>query len=218
MSSAALLAMMWRPYMAPLPLWAGAVLLAALAVTACVRCYGVRPWLAVAMLVMRLVLIVLLTFLLMGPSAMRPSAAAPGRANLTVMLDTSASMQTADMQGSGRLDFAVRRWLGHEQLTRLSADHQVSLIAFDEAPRALSASALQRPSEDMAGGRETNIARSITSVVSEMGDGAAGSALVLISDGHDTLDEAMQPAADLARARSVPIHTVTLGGPDLQRD
>ena len=218
MSSTALLALMWRPYVAPLPLWAGAVLLAALAVTACVRGYSVRPWLAVAMLAMRLVLIVLLTLLLMGPSELRPSAAAPGRAHLTVMLDTSASMQTADMQGIGRLDFAVQHWLGQEQLTRLSADHRVNLIAFDEAPRALLESALRRPAEDLAAGRETNVAQSVTSVVSEMGDGAAGSALVLISDGHDTLDESVRPVADLARARSVPIHTVTLGGPDLQRD
>ena len=106
----------WQPFFSPLPLLLGAALLLALAAFVYWRTFARRPRLSVTMLVMRILLIVVLTVLVFGPSTLPPTSTKPRRPRLVVMLDTSASMQTEDVDGQSRYDFAVRTWLDESRL------------------------------------------------------------------------------------------------------
>ena len=213
-----LLALLWRPFYSPLYLFAGAVLLGALAVYAYARTLRGHPILGAATGLMRLLLIVAVAVLLMGPSILPRVLRRPGRPAVTIMLDTSASMQTKDIEGMSRFDFAVSRWLNPDRLAELSRDFNVSLVGFDEAPRPITAVTLRRAGSELAVARVSNIARSVSQTLTTLSNSAAGDTLLVLSDGRDTHDEAMTPVAQAAAGRAVAIHAVALGQALMQRD
>ncbi|MEM6551099.1 MAG: hypothetical protein AAF750_03000 [Planctomycetota bacterium] len=223
------LALVWQPYFSPVSILAGAGVLAALALVAAVRSYRLRRGLSVAALLMRWVLIAALTVLLLGPSTLPASDTRPTRPTLHVVLDTSQSMQQADMDGLPRVVFALRRWLSDERLDALRAAYDVRLHRFDSTLGPLSA--LPDPEGDeaelasaLAGGRTTDLAGSVRGLTAQArggggGDGSDdGSGVLLLSDGHDLTEQPMAPVGALARAKGLPIYAVPLGGPLLQQD
>ena len=218
MTAAALLALVWQPYYAPRYLLVAALLLVVLALFVYARSWRARPVLSAAMGVMRLCLILVVTVLLMGPSSMPHVQRQPKRPTVTIMLDTSASMQSKDMQGMSRIDFAINRWLNHEQLEELRQNFDVALIGFDEAPRALTPAALGLDGAALAVGQVSNIARSLSQTLSMLDHSDRGSALLLLSDGRDTHNQSMRPVALAAAERSIPIHVVAIGQARMQRD
>lgn len=210
------LAMLWRPFFPPAIILAGAVALLGLAVWMFVRSTGDRPVISIAAGLMRCALIGLVSLLLMGPSTIRPGHNPPGKPVLRVMLDASASMQTKDADGLARYDFARERWLTPDRLASLRDFYNVELFAFDETPRAITEKSLSQPGETAATAGVSNIATSVSDILATQG--GAGSAVLLLSDGRDTLDMPMHPVGELARAGSLPIYTVPLGGPSMSRD
>jgi hypothetical protein len=218
MTAAALLALVWQPYYAPRYLLVAALLLAVLAMFVYARSWRARPLLSAAMGVMRLCLILVVTALLMGPSNMPQVQRQPKRPGVTIMLDTSASMQTSDMGDMSRIDFAVNRWLNPEQLEELGRNFDVALIGFDEAPRALTPAALGSDAAALAVGQVSNVATSVSQTLSILDNSNRSSALLLLSDGRDSHDQPMRPVALAAAERSIPIHVVALGQARMQRD
>lgn len=213
---------LWQPFFPPALIWAGAAILAALSLLTHAAAWRSLRLLdalrSSVLLIMRLILIAALTLLLLGPSRIPPITHQPDSPRLTILLDTSASMQAPDVDGQPRISFAAKHWLNPEQLARWQSSFNVDLLAFDESRRPLAPDALNQPPEALATGQVTHLVRSVQEVLADLAQAPPGSAMLLLSDGHDTLDEPIAPAVTLARARGIPIHAVPLGGPNLQRD
>ena len=107
--------LIWQPYF-PLPSVIGSALVVAiLAAVVYGRACGARPVAGALLLAMRLMLVAAVTVLLLGPSVRPSPSSAPGRSTLHILLDTSASMQTADVTGQPRYEVAAQRWLSDAQ-------------------------------------------------------------------------------------------------------
>ncbi len=214
-------AMLWRPYFGAAPTLTCLGVLLGLAVWACVRAAGHNRAAGVVTLAMRCVLIGMIGLLLMGPSAVTPAIESPEKPVLRVLVDTSASMRTPDMDGMSRFDFIGERWLTPARLRELRQAYRVEFFAFDESLRAVGSDLLYRPGSVAATAGGSHIARSVFDAVmmpGVSGGTTSGGAVLVFSDGRDTLDAPMQPVGRLAMSRSVPVYTVPLGGPSVSRD
>lgn len=218
MTTPILAELIWRPYFEPVAvLLAGAVLLL-LALFVCVRAWRANAPLSLSMLAVRLVVIAALVGVLMGPSHLPEVTRSPVQPTLTVLLDTSGSMQTRDMDGQPRYEFAVNQWLGPDRLDELSDQFQIDLITFDAKARSSRVDALDPDAETAATARRSNIVDTIQQTIARLPKAADGSAVLVLSDGRDSDNKPLQPAVTLAKKRSIPVHTVTLGGASLTRD
>ncbi len=224
------LAILWRPYFPPIVTGLGVVLLIGLAVYVCVGSFRVQPGTSALTMLMRTALIVLVGLILMGPSGVDRPTASMGKPGLRILIDTSASMQTSDAEGIPRIEFAAQRWLSDRQLYELRQDYDVELVGFDESTRLIRDNELRRPAEESAASGVSNVANAVRWAVSNaMDDGGPryedldrvalrGSAVLVLSDGRDSLDTPMHPVGQLAKRRLVPVYTVALGGPSMSRD
>lgn len=217
------IAILWRPYFETVPTLTCMAVLLGLAVWTCVRSTGQNRVVIVLTLAMRCGLIGTIGLFLMGPSAVRQAIESTEKPVLRVLVDTSASMQTPDMNGMSRFDFIGKRWLTPARLQELRETYRIEILMFDESLRATGSDLIYRPGSVAATGGESHIAQSVSDGVmmpglsggtSEGGNGA----MLLFSDGRDTLDAPMQPVGRLAISRSAPIYTVPLGGPSISRD
>lgn len=224
------LAILWRPYFPPIVTAGCVALLLGLAVYVCVRTFRLRPSASILTLLMRATLVVLVGLVLMGPSGIdRPtdSTAKPG---LRILIDTSASMQTPDADSMPRFEFAAQRWLSDRQLYELREDYDVEVVGFDESTQLIRDNVLRKPAIESATADVSNVAGAVRWAVSNaMDDGGPGredfdrvarrgSAVLVMSDGRDSLDAPMHPVGQLAKRRLLPVHTVALGGPSMSRD
>lgn len=210
--------LIWRPYFPPVAVFLAGAVLAVLAVMVCWRTWGGRPGVSLGMLAVRLCVIAALVTLLLGPSNLPPVSESPSRPTLTVMLDTSGSMQTPDMDDKARYDFARQYWLSTQQLEKLGQDFDIDLVTFDAQPRQGDLATLSPDAKQAATARHSNVPESVQQTVAALPAAADGSAVLLLSDGRDSDDASYQAAALLAKQRSVPVHTVALGGSNLTRD
>ncbi|MAE62035.1 MAG: hypothetical protein CMJ49_11845 [Planctomycetaceae bacterium] len=206
------ISVIWQPFVTPVAIGVGAVVMIGLASWACRRAFDAAPVLSVAMLVMRLGLIVALAGLLMGPSARQAALDEAARPQLTIMVDTSASMQTEDMPRGSRIAWLARRWLSAERLAGWREDYDVRLVGFDASPRGLGDGVLQKGGDTIAGGSRSHIMRSVGQVLDQVDGPARGSAVLVLSDGRDTENASVQSAVSRARARGTPVHTAAFGG------
>lgn len=225
MSEAEAMAMLaelvWRPMIDPGRIIALAVVLAALAVVAYALPLagswrsgsGRGRWLAaLPLLAARLGAIGLLAALLAGPSVVPPSEEAADRPRLTVLLDTSGSMQRADVQDRPRIDHVLRRWLNREQLDALRERFGLDLRGFDVETRSLSPGALEGAGAELAQGRATNYPDPLTDALLALPRReGGGDALLVIGDGHDTERRPLAGVAELAGQRGATVHAVAVG-------
>ena len=207
----------WRPILPPLQVGALAVALFVIAGFAYVRTFRSHPVASVFLLLMRLLTIATCTFLLAGPSYMPDVKQSEKKTELTVMVDISESMLTEDCQGESRIKRAQQLWLNRPFLDRLSAESEIRLFGFAEEVRSLSISEATDSTRPLADGRSTRLTESVNRSLAST-RGTQDTAMLLISDGHDTEDASIRPAASLARAKQIPIHTVALGGATVQQD
>jgi hypothetical protein len=213
-----IIAWVWQPVGSPLHIIGGAAVLCGLAVFAYARTFRGRPVASSVLLVMRLAFVSALAVLLMGPSRMPPDTSAANRPRLSILVDTSESMQTADTEGTSRFRFAATRLLDAPQLQKLAQDYQLELNGFDEKLHPLSAEQLRKNETAVATGKSTYLVDSVTAGLSKIPPHDEGAILCVISDGRDTQDAPIQPAATLARSRKIPIFSVGLGGETLEKD
>ncbi len=152
--------------------------------------------------------------LLLNPSWVQTKSAKGGKPRLGVLLDTSQSMATEDVEGRSRLavSLADLRRAYPEFLT----DFDVEVSGFDEAVRPVAATGL---SELEATGEVTDISGALAQVLQGMEHDTG--ALLLLSDGADNASagpEAALRVAGVAQALGVPIFTRTYGGTSSGKD
>lgn len=213
-----LLAWIWQPIAPPLQIIAGTVVLAGLAVFAYARTFTEHRVASSLLLLMRLGVIVVIAVLLMGPSEMPPQTEQDQRPKLTVLVDTSQSMLTEDSQSNTRIGLVKSTWLSRDQINSLTRDFTLDIFTFDEKTRPAVPSAFRREDEEIATGRTTQLTQSVTNMLSKLNASDDGAAVLLISDGRDTEDAPIQPAASLASSKHIPVYTVGIGGRRLQPD
>ncbi len=216
MMSTIALALIWQPYFPPVWTLGVAAVLLSLAVWAHARSSQRQSVPAVLSVVMRLTLIGLITLLLMGPSTLREGRDTTTKPELRILLDSSASMQTADVDDLSRYDYAWQTWLTPDRLAALRGDYDVQLYTFDASLRTIHESHRDRPSASAATAGVSHIADAVAQAITHRP--GAGSAMLVISDGRDTLDAPMHPVGRLALAAGTPVYTVPLGGPSMARD
>ncbi|MEM9417532.1 MAG: hypothetical protein AAGA25_00575 [Planctomycetota bacterium] len=220
--SANILALMLRPYFPVVVVVLAVAAAMALAVWAWRRSATDNTRAATTGMVMRLIGIALLGVLLLGPSTMPESQQDETRSPVHLLIDASGSMQTQDLylepgqDAVSRYRFALERWLDPEQLATLQAKHDVRVYSFGDRVRATL------PDAENATQRKSNLVESTYELLSTMNargpaDSTAGT-VVLLSDGRDSRVADPAAAIQLAKARRVKLHTVTLGGPTLSRD
>lgn len=205
------LALTWQPVAPPTLILGAAAVMAALSVFAYVRTLRDRPVAGSVLCAMRMATLTALTALLLGPSDVRPAPPNAVRPPLSILLDTSESMLTTDDGGTCRLDAARSGWLSEATLAALSRDFDVELNGFDDDVRPLPRQKLAGPSSELATGRTTRLADSVAASVARMRRSPEGAAMLVVSDGRDSADAAIQPAAALARQRQLPVFTALVG-------
>mgnify|MGYP002623284270 CR=1 FL=1 len=206
------MALVWQPIAAPLHIAAGAVVLAALTLFAYFRVFRVRPVASSILLVMRLAVIGVISVLLMGPSREEAQPESTRKPKLSVLVDTSESMRTEDCDGASRLAHAASTVLGPEQMLQLQEGFRVDVRGFDERVHPVAERRLYTEPTDLAVGRATYLAESVTLTLSELRGRDEGDVLLIVSDGRDTEDASVQPAAALAESKRIPIYAVAVGG------
>lgn len=161
----------------------------------------------------RLVLLVVLLACLFRP-VLVVRAAVPRQNVVAVVLDDSRSMQIADEGGEPRLA-AVRREFGDAgrgALKALADRFAVRVFRFSRTPARVT-------SEGDLGfaGTETRIGAALSGVRQELA-GLPVAGLVLVSDGADTADTALDESLLGLAADQVPVFTVGVGRETLPRD
>ena len=211
-------AWVWQPVDSPLHIIGGAAILAGLAAFAYARTFHERRGASSVLFAMRLAVVTALAVLLMGPSRLPPETSSTRRPRLSILLDTSESMQTADVDGMSRIRFAATRCLGAAQLQKLAQDYNVEFHGFAEKLHPLSAGQLQQDDTALAAGKATYLVDSVSAALSRIPAHEEGAVVCVISDGRDTQEAPIQPAAALAQSRKIPVYPIGLGGEMLERD
>ncbi|HQA43652.1 MAG TPA: hypothetical protein PLS82_03795 [Phycisphaerae bacterium] len=138
-----------------------------------------------------------------------------GKPRLTILVDSSGSMGTADVPGGQtRYQAAVRR--AAEVVEALGGQFEIQTRVFSEtiSPAEVAELADRRPEAQV-----TDLGAAIASVVGE--DHPAGQAVVLFSDGNHNAGGGVAPvlaAVRMARAMAAPVYCQTLGGAAEVRD
>ncbi|BCX47332.1 hypothetical protein HAHE_12400 [Haloferula helveola] len=163
---------------------------------------------ATMLTVVRILAIAGILALLLQPSKREVHHPPVRQRSILVAIDTSASMQTADLDGATRFDIARKTVL--EDLLPSAGDTPVDLFLFDHTARPVSPAGLEGIPE--ADGDETKIHSSVERIVASTHN-PPPAGLFLFTDGHDFEGEPPSRTARAARAREIPIFTVPTGTP-----
>jgi hypothetical protein len=161
---------------------------------------------------LRAAVILVLLFVMLNPQSWL-SRQQTEKPKLVVLLDTSASMATQDVDNQTRMAAALHT-LSPATLAALNKEFVVELRQFDRDTRTADLSQLLT---NAPAGDASDVGRALMSAVSELGDAKSQAGVILISDGRATAP-GLDDAAQLALARSVPLWTWTLGGAVPRRD
>jgi uncharacterized membrane protein len=162
---------------------------------------------------LRLAVLALLLFCLFRPTLI-VRAAVPQQNIVAVLLDDSLSMQIPDWEGQPRAAF-VREQFGaetHPLVDALAERFLVRVFRFASSPsRVASADGLAFD------GSRTHLGEALDGAREEL-TGLPVAGVVLVSDGADTGDPSLEEALLALRAGDVPVFTVGVGSPALERD
>lgn len=198
----------WEPALPPPAIVALGCVLAALAISVCLRGPRLRKSRRVLLLGLRLAAIALLCLLLFQPMMEESIPQRHPRRVALVAVDASQSMREKDTQGGlPRLD-AARQLLRENGLHGTSALGEVRLFSFSENARAITPDGLALLRAD---GETTRFHESLSTALAELRTEEHCVGLFVLSDGHDF--EMTPPAhtAQIARANRAPIYTIPLG-------
>ena len=183
---------------------------AAVAVLALLTYRGVpatdRPRDRVVLVGLRLAALAVLLFCLFRP-ALVLKAAVPQQNFLGVLVDDSRSMSIADLDGQTRSTFIQQQLTGPNAklLDALSQRFVVRFFSFaSSSDRVASAANLK------FGGTATRLATALDRARDEL-SGLPLAGLVMVSDGADTSNDAIDETLASLKARSIPVFTVGVG-------
>src|SRR5690606_32955144 len=118
----------WQPYTSPLKIGAWAVVLAVLALFACLRIVREHPRASITLLLMRLIVIATVSVLLMGPRRELQAPLRGDRPRMLVLVDTSQSMLTDDCAGRSRISCVAEDILSESRLRDLQTDYELEVF------------------------------------------------------------------------------------------
>lgn len=147
--------------------------------------------------------------ILLNPMWVQTQPPPPGQPLLTVLIDRSASMATADGDSQGRSRLAVAMDIGVEVVEQLGKDYEIRLRTFDETSSPTDLPQLKQLAAD---GPATNLAGSLEQSLGE--DRPPGQAVLVLSDGIDTSNVSasrLRQAGQRAKALSTPVFVRTIG-------
>src|SRR3954463_9396012 len=183
---------------------------AALAVLALLTYRGVsatdRPRDRIVLVGLRLAALAVLLFCLFRP-ALILKAAVPQQNFLGVLVDDSRSMSIADLNGQTRSTFIQQQFTGANArlLDALSQRFVVRFFSFaSSADRVASAGDLK------FGGTATRLGTALDRARDEV-SGLPLAGLVMVTDGADTSDAAIDETLASLKARSIPVFTLGVG-------
>src|SRR4051812_23679284 len=160
----------------------------------------------VALVCLRLAALAVLLFCLFRP-ALILKAAVPQQNFLGVLVDDSRSMSIADLNGQTRSTFIQQQFTGANArlLESLSQRFVVRFFSFaSSADRVASAADLK------FGGTATRLGTALDRARDELA-GLPLAGLVMVTDGADTSDAAIDETLASMKARSIPVFTVGVG-------
>jgi len=165
-----------------------------------------RPRDRVVLVCLRLAALAVLIFCLFRP-ALILKAAVPQQNFLGVLVDDSRSMSIADLNGQTRSTFIQQQFSGANArlLDALSQRFVVRFFSFSSSSdRVASAADLK------FGGTATRLATALDRARDELA-GLPLAGLVMVTDGADTSDAAIDETLASLKARSIPVFTVGVG-------
>src|SRR5260221_1963421 len=141
-------------------------------------------------------------------------AAVPQQNFLGVLVDDSRSMSIADSNGEPRSAF-IQQQLDGSQARLLNALSQRFVVRFFSF--SSSASRVQSAGDLKFGGTATRLGQALDRARDELA-GLPLAGLVMVSDGADTSDAAIDEQLASLKARSIPVFTVGLGQEKFAKD
>jgi uncharacterized membrane protein len=165
-----------------------------------------RPRDRVVLVGLRLAALAVLLFCLFRP-ALILKAAVPQQNFLGVLVDDSRSMSIADLNGQTRSTFVQQQLAGPNAklLDALSQRFVVRFFRFSSSSDRVASAADLR-----FGGTATRLAPALDRARDEL-SGLPLAGLVMVSDGADTSDAAIDETLASLKARSIPVFTVGVG-------
>ena len=142
------------------------------------------------------------------------SPPAEGRPFAAVLVDQSASMATADVDGSSRWSAALARLLAAQ--AKLPDPSVVRWFAFGDQLREVDGPALQSLSPDIDHTDVHGAGHALMNRFASQESRLSG--ILILSDGRQTTPPLRTDLAARARAANVPISAVPLGGPVPRQD
>ena len=147
----------------------------------------------------------------------RPSlvlrAAVPQQNFLGVVIDDSRSMTIADRDGLPRTDFVQKEFGAEGALHKTLSDWFV----LRHFKFSTAADRLNNVTDLKYAGTSTRVASALERARDEL-SGLPLAGLVLVTDGADTSDEALDESIAALKARSIPVFTVGIGRESFERD
>jgi uncharacterized membrane protein len=183
---------------------------AAIAVLALLTYRGVsaaeRPRDRAVLVCLRLAALAVLLFCLFRP-ALILKAAVPQQNFLGVLVDDSRSMSIADLNGQTRSTFIQQQFSGPNAklLEALSQRFVVRFFGFSSSSDRIASAA-----DLKFGGTATRIATALDRARDEL-SGLPLAGLVMVTDGADTSDAAIDETLASLKARTIPVFTVGVG-------
>ncbi|UUO04357.1 hypothetical protein M4951_13235 [Blastopirellula sp. J2-11] len=147
--------------------------------------------------------------ILLNPIWVQRSPPPPGKPLLTVLIDRSASMGTADGNASGQSRLAVGQAIAQSVVDQLGEDYEIRLRTFDQTT---SPTDLQSLAQLTPEGGVTDLAGSLNQVLGD--DRPPGQAVLVLSDGIDTSGASaasLRKIGERAKALSTPLFVHTIG-------
>jgi len=171
---------------------------------------GLPPGKRILLVLLRLLIIAGIVVVLCRPMAVKPAPESGEKPVFTVLVDTSASMNTKDEGQESRLK-AVAAALQSARGTfegELAQRYQVNFEEFSEEVRASSFDEIVR--RETAAGAKTDIATALFGV-SSAGPGKKHAGVLLISDGRDNVGGEVEKVAAHLRSQKIPVWTTPVG-------
>ena len=155
----------------------------------------------IALAALRVALLLVICLVLANPSHVRrPQSAAKNERHLAVIVDRSASMDSADNRNETRLQNAVKTWKPHEDEAAKAFD---AVDHYRFASRLEKVDSLDDATKNGPPGSETQLWAALRDV---MGDSPA--AIVCLTDGLDTSGKDASAVIGEAQTRGIPLYFV----------
>jgi len=167
----------------------------------------------IALIGLRLAALAVLLVCLFRPTLIL-KAAVPQQNFLGVLVDDSRSMAIADREGQARSQFIEQELAGPNAalLNALSKKFVVRMFSFSSASERVASAA-----DLKFGGTATRLGQALDRARDEL-SGLPLAGLVMVTDGADTSDAAIDETLASLKARTIPVFTVGLGQERFAKD